>query len=95
MSGFAGVCLGLRGSAASGFPSLGFSFQVRAQFRKALDKRINSRGGNDADNEPMDIELVRDARALDDMLQRRIRVYQFATPMMRARFGHLLARHDD
>ena len=69
--------------------------RVRSQFRKALDHRINSRAGNDAANVPVDYELVRDARALDDMLQRRIRVYQFATPFMRARFGHLLARHDD
>jgi len=69
--------------------------RVRSVFRKALDQRINSRAGNEAANVPMDLELVRDARALDDMLQRRIRIYQFATPLMRERFGHLLARHND
>lgn len=70
--------------------------QVKREFRMALDRRINSRAGNEAANVPMDIELVRDARALDDILQRRIRVYQFTTRLMRARFSHHLAsRHDD
>jgi hypothetical protein len=38
---------------------------------------------------------MHDARSLEDILQRRVRVYQFATPMMRERFGHLLASRDE
>ena len=68
---------------------------IRAHARRALDRRINSRGGLEEDNEPIDCDLMRDARDLDDCTQRRIRVYHFRTPMMRERFGHLLARHDD
>ncbi|MBC7621253.1 MAG: hypothetical protein H7293_20090 [Candidatus Saccharibacteria bacterium] len=68
---------------------------ARAEFRKALDHRINARAGDYEANVGIDIELQRDARALDDLLVRRIRVYQFATPMMRERFGHLLSSHDD
>lgn len=69
--------------------------EVRADFGRALDRRINSRGGDEAANVPMDIDLVRDARDLDDMVRRRIRVYQFRTPLMRERFGHLLASSGD
>lgn len=38
--------------------------------------------------------LRRDAYRLQDMA-RRVRVYQFETPLCRERFGHLLARYDD
>lgn len=69
--------------------------EIHAAARRALDYRINSRGGRAEDSEPIDIDLQRDARDLDDILRRRVRVYQFRTPMMRARFGHLLARRDD
>lgn len=69
--------------------------QVRVEARAALDRRINARGGAEWRNEPIDIDLIRDARDLDDITRRRIRVYQFRTAFMRARFGHRLARHDD
>lgn len=69
--------------------------QVRREFRKALDARINARAGLDAANVEVPIELVRDARRLDDIKQRRIRVYQFESALCRARFGHLLAQRDD
>lgn len=69
--------------------------QVRREFRKALDARINARAGLHAANEPVAIELVRDARRLDDIKQRRVRTYQFETALCRGRFGHLLTRHDD
>lgn len=65
--------------------------QVRREFRKALDHRINARAGLDSANVEMDIGLVRDARRLDDIKQRRIRHYQFESALCRARFGHLLA----
>lgn len=69
--------------------------QLRAEMRAALDRRINTRGGNEAANKELPIGLVRDARRLDDIKQRRIRVYQFESTLCRERFGHLLARHDD
>lgn len=68
---------------------------VKRDFRRALDKRINLRGGMPEANVPIDINLVRDARALDDRLVRRIRVYRFDSPKMNRRFGHLLASRDD
>jgi hypothetical protein len=69
--------------------------QVRRDFRKALDARINARGGQEWRNQPIDIGLIRDAYRLDDIKQRRVRVYQFESELCRRRFGHLLARHDD
>lgn len=69
--------------------------EIRADARRALDRRINSRGRNEAANVPMDLDLQRDAWDLDAILRRRVRVYQFRTQEMRERFGHLLARHDD
>jgi hypothetical protein len=44
---------------------------IRAEARGALDRRINARGGQDWRNAPIDIDLIRDARDLDDMTQRR------------------------
>jgi hypothetical protein len=69
--------------------------QVRRDFRLALDRRINLRGGMPEANVPIDIGLVRDAYRLDDILKRRVRVYQFESELARKRFGHLLASHDD
>jgi hypothetical protein len=69
--------------------------EIRAHARRALDRRINDRGGRREDSEPVPIDLQRDAWDLDGILTKRMRVYQFRTPMMRERFGHLLARHDD
>ena len=40
------------------------------------------------------VSLRRDAHRLQD-IARRVRVYQFETPLCRERFGHLLARYDD
>jgi hypothetical protein len=61
------------------------------EMRDALQRRINSRGGLESANAGMPIELVRDARRLDEIKQRRIRTYQFETALCRDRFGHLLA----
>ncbi len=69
--------------------------EMRRQMRVALDKRINIRGGRPADNDPVDIGWLRDARSLDDIIRRRVRVYQFERPEMRAKFGHLLASYND
>lgn len=69
--------------------------QIRREARQALDRRINARVGDLAANAPMDSDLIRDARDLDDRLRRRVRVYQWRTELMRERFWHLLSRYDD
>lgn len=61
----------------------------------ALDRRINAKAGLDAprgkkDNTDFFIAARRDKERLL-AIRRRIRVYQFETPITRARFGHLLA----
>lgn len=68
--------------------------QMRAEMRRALDRRINPRGGNERADLEVSIGLVRDARRRDYIKQRRIRVYQFETDLCRQRFSHLLARRD-
>ena len=47
--------------------------EMRAKMRKALDRRINSRGGNEAANEEIPLELLRDAWAVNDYKSNRIR----------------------
>lgn len=69
--------------------------EMRRKMRVALDRRINIRGGMEADNEPIPIELVRDANRVDDIVLRRVRVYQFESELVRSKFGHLLASRDD
>lgn len=71
--------------------------EIMEQFRAGIHERIN---------EALDIPwtrkrkdswqaaIVRDRHRLED-IRRRIRVYQFETPEMMRRFGHLLARYDD
>lgn len=70
---------------------------IRTEMRSALDRRINARGGQEWRNDTtaLDIDLRRDQSDLDDILRRRIRVYQFRTDTCRHRFGHLLANRDD
>lgn len=65
------------------------------RFRRALDRRINSRGGHEEFNDPLPVGLVRDAHRLDDIRQRRVRVYQLETPRLARRFAHLLASSDE
>lgn len=73
--------------------------QVLQEFREALDRRINHRGGirhvGRKHSEIYQTELMRDAYALHDRLTKRVRVYRFACPEVNRRFGHLLARYDD
>ena len=42
-----------------------------------------------------DIALLRDKRRIQDIQQRRIRVYQFETRLVQRRFSHLLSNHND
>lgn len=69
--------------------------EMRRKMVSALHRRINLRGGDAAACEPVPIEWYRDARRLEDIKVRRVRVYQFERPEVRAKFGHLLASHDD
>lgn len=67
---------------------------------RALNARINSRGGLDTcrcrtcrdENEMM--RYRRDQMALHD-IHARIRVYGFETKRVKQRFGHLLSKYDD
>ena len=70
----------------------------------ALNARINLRGGLMSLGGPLNArkgtteyqcDLRRDVRSLRDILHTRLRVYQFSTPEMTKRYGHLLARYDD
>jgi hypothetical protein len=69
--------------------------EILAEFRRALQRRVNLRGGLEAANDPMPIELVRDARRLEDIKVRRIRVYQFESKVCRERFANLLAERGE
>lgn len=69
--------------------------EIRHAIRRALDRRINARAGDHEANQPIPIELWRDVRRVEDMLFRRIRVYQLETAEMQARYGHLLASRND
>ncbi len=79
----------------NGIKQLRSASDMRAEMLRALDRRINIRGGDLEACNPVPIEWYRDARRLEDIKLRRIRVYQFERPEVRAKFGHLLARHDD
>lgn len=71
----------------------------RREFRSALHRRINDkaapppRGRKHADL--YQVELLRDRDRVVDIVRRRIRHYQFATPEVHARFAHLLSSRDD
>lgn len=70
-----------------------------ADFRRALDLRVNARGGIERTGRKMteryQTDLMRDARLLDDHFTYRVRVHRFALPEMNKRFAHLLAIPDD
>lgn len=72
----------------------------RRELRRALDSRINAKAEPDRPrgrrDDPDHVRALRqDQRDLRDRVARRVRVYQFRTPEVRRRFGHLLARYDD
>lgn len=72
----------------------------RREFRQALDRRINDKGGIVQRGRKYDylyqLNMQRDQRALHDYTQRRIRgVYRLSTPELQKRFGHLLPSWDD
>jgi hypothetical protein len=71
---------------------------LRKAFVSALFNRIDTKAGVKRVGRKFDpmyqTGLMRDARALRD-IKRRIRVYQFETPEIRARFSHLLSSRND
>ena len=84
--------------------------EYRREFQRALDKRINEKALiiRDKSHERYkalnrgrkhrglyQIALYRDRRRYMEMTMDRVRVYQFETPEMTKRYGHLLARQDD
>jgi hypothetical protein len=70
----------------------------RRAFISALFRRIDDKAGIEHSgrkhSDQYQTGLMRDAYRLRD-IRNRIRVYQFETPELTRRFGHLLARHDD
>lgn len=79
----------------NGIKQLRSAEDMRSEMLRALDRRINIRGGDLEANVPIDIGWIRDARRLEDIKMRRVRVYQFERPEVRAKFGHLLASYND
>lgn len=65
--------------------------ELRAKMLKALDKRINTRGGHEAANKAIPIELWRDAWAVNDYRARRVRFYDLGSKIGKKRCGHLVA----
>jgi hypothetical protein len=67
-------------------------------FISALFRRIDNKAGIEQfgrkHSDQYQMGLKRDAYRLRD-IRNRIRVYQFETPELTRRFGHLLAHHDD
>jgi hypothetical protein len=69
---------------------------VLRDFEKALQARINIRGNRPEDNEPMPAEWIRDYHAVENRIEKRVRVYAFETKACRRRFPHLLSdRNED
>jgi hypothetical protein len=69
-------------------------------FSRAVNNRINSRGGLDTprgrnDNTDYYWQEYRDKRAIEDHNIRRVRIYQFETSEARRRFSNLLSRYDE
>lgn len=79
----------------------------RREFRRALNRRINTKGAEEGRGNPIARGrhadwffgnadcFVRDQRRLDDILRRRVRHYQFESRAVRERFSHLLSRYDE
>jgi hypothetical protein len=72
----------LAGAVLSSLPCFAGLITKRESSKSVESTQINIRG------------LKRDAYRLLD-IRNRIRVYQFETPELTRRFGHLLAHHDD
>lgn len=71
----------------------------RAELWKAIEKRINLRGGGLPAGRKWSMDYYytafRDSRRIRDKVQRRIAVYQFETKEARRRFAHLLSGYGD
>ncbi len=71
----------------------------RRKVREAMDLRINLKVRPEPIGRKYDemyqTDLHRDKNDLHSILQRRVRIYQFRTPDVKRRFGHLLSSHAD
>jgi hypothetical protein len=73
----------------------------RKHFLQGVNNRIMTRGEDwrprgKKDNDTYFTDMMRDKHALQDKVNRRIRVYQFNTPEVKRRFVHLLSdRRED
>ena len=68
---------------------------IKTDACRALQRRINIRGGMDAANDPMPDTLLADARAINDYKAKRIRFYYLGSPKLRTRYADWIARSDD
>lgn len=65
-------------------------------FRRALHRRITGQLPAWRRLDPAyQVALQRDANRIRDRVQHRVRIYQFETPELRRRFGHLLSSYDE
>lgn len=68
-------------------------------YDRIINNAINARGGIEFKGRKFDddyqVNLRRDKQLLEQIRNTRIRVYQFNTPEIKARFGHLLASRED
>jgi hypothetical protein len=76
------------------------AIDVLRDLRAAMHDRINrhdttNRAAFSARTDGRWWQWKRDQRALHDSINNRVRVYQFETPDVRARFSHLLSTHED
>jgi hypothetical protein len=71
----------------------------KEEFIGALHRRISKKGGTEPRGRKTDSDylagLRRDQRRLHEILNSRIRHYQFETADVRGRFNHLLSSYDD
>ena len=68
--------------------------ELLRKVRAAMDRRINTRGGDEEANQPIDIGWYRDQRALRDIANR-VRFYRFERPEVMAMFGDRLAERGE
>lgn len=65
-------------------------------FRRALHRRITGQLPAWRRLDPAyQVALQRDANRIRDRVQHRVRIFQFETPELRRRFGHLLSSYDE
>lgn len=70
--------------------------RIKLEYRQALHRRINQRGGEEWRNHPVkgETDMYRDQYNLHNWLQKRIICRRLNTPKLQRRFAHLLWKED-